>query len=115
MMQDLQSIQSELQNSKGQWRWHAAQTISEILSGCLATYGRVAEITNQRHGLNIVPRNVGWLRGYLYFLRGHETAVPLHRIAKVGDVKSLADSPDTKKWNDQRRGQEGSLQNPLWW
>lgn len=113
--EELQSIEKQLRNSKDEWQWHVTRIITEIPSGHLATYGCIAEIANQRFGHTLIPRNVAWLRRHLYGLLTHDTHVPLHRVAKVGDVESLADSGATKECNDRLRGQEGSLENPVWW
>jgi alkylated DNA nucleotide flippase Atl1 len=101
---------------KTDWQKKARQLINDdvIPPGYLISYGRFAEIVNQKHGLNISPRNVAYLRRKLYGILGHQTSVPLHRIAKKGDVKSLFDSDRTKKENNLRRGKEGSLTDPKW-
>ena len=112
---ELQRFEKQLRNSKNEWRWHVTQIITEIPSGHLATYGCITKIANQCFGHNLIPRNVAWLRGHLYKLLKHDTQVPLHRVAKAGDVESLADSDETKEYNDRLRGQEGSLENPVWW
>ncbi len=115
MEEELQSIEEQLRNSKDEWRWHVTCIIAEIPSGHLATYGCIAKIANQSFGHTLIPFNVAWLRRHLYGLLTHDTQVPLHRVAKVGDVKSCADSDKTKEYNDRLRGQEGSLENPVWW
>jgi len=103
MEEELNGIETELKNSPGEWQWHVAQMITTIPSGQIATYGAIAEAVNRRHRHRINARNVAWLE------------VPLHRVAKAGDVESLADSAETKEINDVLRGREGSLQNPVWW
>ena len=115
MEEELQSIESQLRNSKDEWRWHVTRIIAEIPPGHLATYGCITKIANQCFGHTLIPRNVAWLRGHLYGLLTHNTHVPLHRVAKAGDVESLEDSDETKEHNDRLRGQEGSLKNPVWW
>lgn len=115
MEKELQSIEKPLRNSKDEWQWHVTLIITKIPSGYLATYGCIAKIANQCFGHTLIPRNVAWLRGHLYGLLTHKTHVPLHRIAKAGDVESLADSDKTKKHNDRLRRREGSLDNPVWW
>ena len=115
MEKELQSIEKQLRNSKDEWQWHVTRIIMEIPSGHLATYGCVTEIANQCFGHTLIPRNVAWLRKHLYGLLSHDTQVPLHRVAKAGDVESLADSDKTKIYNDRLRRQEGSLENPVWW
>ena len=113
MEEELQLIEELLREKE--WRWHVTQIIAKIPSGHLATYGCIAEFANHQYDLNIIPRNVAWLRKHLYGLLTHETQVPLHRLTKVGDVNSLADSVKTKSYNDIQRGEEGSLENPRWW
>ena len=111
---ELNQIKSELCSSKNQWRWHTARVIDSIPPGHLATYGYVANVVNKTHGLCITARNVGWLRKYLYIKLTHKTDVPLHRIAKKGDVDSLKDSGETREVNKIKRGEEGSLECPKW-
>lgn len=115
MKEDLQGIEAQLRNSKEEWRWHVALIITQIPFGHLATYGCIGNVANQLFGHNLIPRNVAWLRNRLYEELTHDTPVPLHRLAKVGDVQSRADSKETKRCNDRLRGQEGSLANPIWW
>ena len=112
MDEELRNIEEQLLEKP--WRWYVTQTIAQIPCGYLATYGYIATITNKQHNLNIIPRNVAWLRKHLYSLLTHDTQVPLHRVAKFDDVNSLADSIKTKNYNDRLRGQEGSLTNPFW-
>ena len=111
----LQKIKAEFSQPGKEWRWHVTRVIAEIPRGHLATYGCIANTVNERFGHAIIARNVAWLRGYLYGILTHDTLVPLHRVAKAGDVHSLADSSETKSYNDRRRGMEGSLTNPIWW
>lgn len=115
MKRELQRFEKQLRNSKDEWQWHVTRIITEIPSGQLATYGCITEIANQCFGHTLIPRNVAWLRKHLYGLLSHDTQVPLHRVAKDGDVESLADSDKTKVYNDRLRRQEGSLENPVWW
>ena len=115
MDEELRNIEQDLRNSPAEWQWHVAQIISEVPTGHLATYGKIAEVVNRRHGHRINARNVAWLRRKLYGLLSHDTQVPLHRVTKIGDVASLADSNITKSYNDRLRGQENSLHNPTWW
>ena len=110
----LQELKEEFCQPGKEWRWHVTKVITEIPSGHLATYGCIAETVNEKFGYGIIPRNVAWLRKYLYGKLTHDTFVPLHRVAKAGDVHSLADSPETKSYNDKVRGMEGSLTNPIW-
>ena len=115
MKEYLQSIEAQLRNSKEEWQWHVTLIITQIPFGHLATYGCIGNVANQLFGHNLIPRNVAWLRSHLYEELTHDTPVPLHRLAKVRDVQSLADSEITKQYNDRLRGQEGSLTNPIWW
>lgn len=95
------------------WRRTAFAKIKEIPIGHLAAYGRIAELV-RHEGHSTGARNIAWLRNKLYELLGHETKVPLHRVAKKGDVGSLADSDHTKYLNDSLRGEEGFFKNPRW-
>ena len=95
------------------WRRHALDVIRQIPSGWLATYGRIAELVRQR-GYSVNARNIAWLRERLYGILGHDTDVSLHRIARVGDINSLADSEDTKELNDRLRREEGFFENQQW-
>ena len=106
--------EDQLRESRGEWQWHTAEVISEIPWGYLATYGEVASIVNRRFYHNIIPRNVGNLRGVLYELFRPFDVLPLHRVAKQGDVMSYFDSPLTRAENHILRGQEGSLAHPRW-
>lgn len=98
------------------WRRLAVDVMREqVLEGRLASYSRIAELVEQKLGYNPGSRNIAWLRKKLYWVLSHETdEVPLHRIAKCGDVKSLADSKETRATNNEKRGREGSLANPQW-
>ena len=113
--EQLKELKAEFSQAGKEWRWHVTRVITEIPRGNLATYGCIANTVNERFGHAIIARNVAWLRGYLYGILTHDTLVPLHRVAKAGDVHSLADSSETKSYNDRRRGMEGSLTNPIWW
>ena len=95
------------------WRRVAYDHICKIPSGYLATYGRIAELTHD-DGYAISPRNVAWLRESLYQMLGHSSDVPLHRVAKKGDVDSIHDSDKTKAINDTLRHSEGFFANQLW-
>ena len=92
-----------------------ATLITRVPAGRLITYGRLAEWANASHGLHIGASNVAWLRSHLQNLLGDSTAVPLHRLAKTGDLYSLQETPARKRLNDQLRASEGSLAHPLWW
>lgn len=113
MLEELEKIREQLEQNP--WRWDVAKVIAEIPSGHLATYKCIAQIANRRHGHNLIPRNIAWLRRHLYELLTHDTQVPLHRVMGIGDVNSCHDSAKTKCYNDRLRGQEGSLTKPKLW
>ena len=116
MEEELRNIEQVLRRSSGEWQWHVVRIITEIPSGRLASYKCIAKIANQRLGRNLQGRNIARLRRQLYGYLGHDTKIPLHRVAKIGDVESLADSKETKYYNDRLRQQEGTLTNPNpWW
>ena len=110
-MNDLDAF---LDETGSPWRRRAFEVICETPSGWLISYGRIAGILFERFGINVSPRNIGWLRNRLYSILTHETDVPLHRVATQWDVDSENDSDETKELNDELRGQEGSLTNPKW-
>lgn len=111
----LNYLEPILRDSPNEWRWYAASVIDDIPRGYLASYGTIASVTNERYGLDIVARNIGWLRRYLYEITGRDTTLPLHRIATAGDERSENDREHTRRENEKRRGEEGSLINPTWW
>jgi alkylated DNA nucleotide flippase Atl1 len=89
--------------------------IDDIPQGNLASYGTIARVANERYGLNTIPRNVGWLRRHLYTITDRDTTLPLHRIATADDERSENDTERTRRENENLRGEEGSLINPVWW
>lgn len=95
------------------WRRAAFRIISDIPPGHLANYGRVAALLNEQ-GYSAHARNVAHLRRRLYEVFGHETDVPLHRVAKKGDVHSIHDSEKTRRINGVKRQAEGTLAHPRW-
>lgn len=95
----------------GNWRHTAFSMIKQIPPGHVASYGYVADRVNA-HGHSVSARNIAWLRHKLYEELGHETIVPLHRLAKSGDIHSLADSEETRAINDRLRRNEGFFDNP---
>ena len=108
------SIEKLLGKSKNQWELKAYRLIKKIPKGWVITYGGLAKRVNGKHGLKIIARNVANLRNKLYDLLGHESNVPLHRIAKKGDSRSEYDSPKTQEYNKRLRGAEGSWPDPRW-
>lgn len=111
----LRDLESELRDSRGEWRWHAASVIQDVPPGYLCTYGEIAQEVNRRASLRVNARNIGWLRGYLYHRTKRNTAIPLHRLAKAGDTRCAWDSDRTSCDAKALRAQEGSWQNPRWW
>lgn len=96
------------------YRRPAFNQINAIPSGMLATYGRIAELTNAAAGTTISARQIAWLRKQLYGFLTHDTDVPLHRVAKQGDVWSNHDSDDTRLINTELRTEEGSINGNSW-
>ena len=94
------------------WRRVVFNLILRIPPGRLASYGRLASLAEDETGANPGARNVAWLRRKLYEIFGHDTDVPLHRVATAGDVASINDSADTRTENNLRRAAEGSLGRP---
>lgn len=88
--------------------------ILRIPSGYLISYGHLARWANREYGLSLNPRNTAWLRGKLYGILGHDTDIPIHRIATQGDAESTKDQPYTKIVNRQKRTAEGTYPNPKW-
>lgn len=112
---ELARLEDTLRASPQAWQWHVATLIMRVPAGRLITYGRLAEWANASYGLHVGASNVAWLRTHLQNLLGDSTAVPLHRLAKAGDLLSLQEPPARKKRNDQLRASEGSLAHPMWW
>jgi alkylated DNA nucleotide flippase Atl1 len=96
------------------WRRAAFAQINAIPHGMLASYGRIAELTNAAVGTTITGRQVAWLRRQLYGFLTHDTEVPMHRVAKQGDALSLHDSDDTRGINTELRTEEGSIGGNSW-
>jgi alkylated DNA nucleotide flippase Atl1 len=86
MTTKLENLEEDLRASRGEWRWHAACVIEDIPSGYICSYGEIANETNRRTGLNVIGRNIAWLRNYLYEKTNRDTTIPLHRVAKSGDI-----------------------------
>jgi alkylated DNA nucleotide flippase Atl1 len=108
------NIEKELAKSKNAWELKVYQLIKHIPRGYVITYGGLARRANKKHGLRVIARNIGNLRNKLYHLLGHDSDVPLHRIAKKGDYLSEYDSPKTQKYNRRLRTAEGSWPEPEW-
>ena len=115
-------VQSKLVGSPQDWQLKVFSLILEIPPGHLISYGNLARWANQKFGLQLRPRNTAWLRGKIYgilcgksgHVTGHETDIPIHRIANEGDLKSSKDHEYTQEVNHRRRSAEGSRYNPVW-
>lgn len=108
--------ESRLAGSPNEWQLKVFSLINDenIPSGYLISYGELTWRANQTFGLNLRPRNTAWLRGKIYGIVGHETDIPIHRIATQGDAESTKDQPETQKVNKAKRTTEGSYPNPKW-
>lgn len=107
--------EATLRACRDAWRWHATTLIAAIPPGSLMTYSDFAAWVNHTHGLRINAGNVAWLRRYLFTLLGDSTTLPLHRLARAGDVHSLQETEDMKTFNDRLRAAEDILTQPVWW
>jgi len=107
-------FENELRKSKNEWEFKVYQLIKRIPKGCVITYGGLAKWVNRNHRLKIIARNIGNLRNKLHDFLGHDSDLPLHRIAKKGDARSEYDSPKTRKYNQGLRTAEGSWPEPTW-
>ena len=107
-------MESRLTGSPNDWQLKVFSLILKIPPGHLVSYGNLAKWANQEFGLSLRPRNTAWLRGKLYSIVGHETDIPIHRIANEGDVNSTLDHPYTQQVNAQKRAAEGFFNKPRW-
>jgi len=116
MAEGMQEL-SQVANQLTPWEFHVAKIITEIPSARLLTYGCLARLAAERYGYKEnAARAVANLRNKLYGLLGHDTTLPLHRIATQGDRHSRKDSAITKSYNDRLRAREGTLDLPdPWW
>jgi alkylated DNA nucleotide flippase Atl1 len=112
--EQLALLESALKGSTSEWRLKVLSLIQKIEPGQLISYGNLARWANKEYGLDIVPRNAAWLRKQIYWKIGHDTDIPLHRVANDGDLKSSRDHPVTQHINKHKRSAEGSLYNPVW-
>lgn len=108
-------VNANLAGSPNDWQRKVFSLILRIPSGYLISYGQLARCANREYNLNLVPRNMAWLRGKLYSILGHDTDVPLHRIATQGDAESMKDQPETKTVNRNKRSAEGTYPTPRWY
>ena len=105
---ELNGIRWEL----SEWEWAVAEAILKIPPGHLITYKCLSVFATGKDA----SRATGNLRNKLYRLLGHRTKVPLHRVAKQGDLTSEYDSPKTRRENAKRRKKEATPQDgSAWW
>ena len=108
-------VEAKLNGSPNDWQNKVFSLILKIPPGYLISYGHLAQWANREYGLNLRPRNTAWLRGKLYGILGHDTDVPIHRIATQGDAESTKDHPHTQAVNREKRTAEGTYPVPKWW
>ena len=105
---EMEGIRGDL--SEGEWA--VAQAILKIPAGRLITYRCLSQLALGYDA----SRSTARLRRKLYGLLGHGTKVPLHRIAKQGDLNSCHDSVKTRRENNRRRLKERTpLDDSAWW
>lgn len=108
-------VEAKLAGSPNEWQVKVFSLILEIPSGYLISYGELARQANRKFNLQLGPRNTAWLRGKIYGILGHETDIPIHRIATQGDAGSTKDHPYTQRVNREKRTAEGNYPNPKWY
>jgi len=108
-------VESGLAGSSDDWRVKVFRLIQRIPAGHLISYGELARWANQEFGLHLNPRNMAWLRGQIYGIIGHETEIPIHRIATQGDTESTKDHEYTQQVNREKRTAEGTYPHPKWY
>jgi len=106
--EELDAIRWEL----SEWEWAVAVAILKVPPGRLITYKCLSILATGRDA----SRAVGNLRNKLYRLLGYKTKVPIHRIAKKGDLTSEWDEPETRPVNARLRKREGTPRDDsAWW
>ena len=113
--EQLALVVSKLNGSPNDWQNKVFSLIQRIPSGYLVSYGHLAQWANRQYGLTLGPRNTAWLRGKLYGILGHDTDIPIHRIATQGDPNSTKDHPYTQTINREKRTAEGTYPTPTWY
>lgn len=108
-------VDEKLAGSPNDWQRKVFSLILNIPFGYLVSYGQLAHCANGEYGLTLGPRNTAWLRGKLYGILGHDTDIPIHRIATQGDAESTKDQPHTKVINRHKRMAEGTYPTPKWY
>ena len=106
---ELQAIRHKLT----EWEWKVALAIFKIPPGRLITYRSLSILATGTDA----SRAAANLRQKLIRLLGVRTQVPLHRIAKKGDLGAKADWPEQKRGVIlKRRKREGTPQDDgAWW
>ena len=112
--EQLALLEPTLKECPNEWQWKVLGLIEQIPEGHLISYGNLARWAKKELGLDITPRNTAWLRKKIYWMVGHDTEIPIHRVASDGDTKSTRDHAVTRNINRHKRGAEGSLNNPVW-
>ena len=108
-------VESQLAGAPGEWRLKVFSLICRVPPGYLISYGELARWANREYGLRLNPRNTAWLRGQIYGIIGHDTQIPIHRIATQGDAESTKDHEYTQKVNREKRMGEGTYPHPKWY
>jgi alkylated DNA nucleotide flippase Atl1 len=107
-------VDAKLAGSPNDWQRKVFSLILRIPSGYLISYSQLAHCANKEFGLNLGPRNTAWLRGKLYGILGHDTDIPIHRIATQGDAESTKDHPYTQSVSREKRTAEGTYPILRW-
>jgi len=107
-------LDSELGNALNGKGRAVLDVIYRIPSGVLISYGNLARWVNKEHGANLGPRHVASFRKRIYQTIGHDTDIPIHRIANDRDIHSTLDHPVTQEFNRIKRNDEGFFLKPVW-
>lgn len=109
--QEIANIEDRLSS----WELRVACLITEIPRGRLINYECLAALARDRPNRRPPSRAVANLRRKLYVLLGHQTQVPLHRVASKGALNSERDSIETTDENRNRRAEEGTPKDRSAW
>ncbi len=107
----------KLAGSPNDWQLKVFALVLLLKPGELISYGNLARWANEKHGLQLRPRNTAWLRKHIYHIlgtNGQGIQIPVHRVANEGDLKSTRDHAETQEINHAKRSAEGSLYHPVW-
>ncbi len=92
-----------------------ARLIARIPYGKIASYGKIAEWAEQKHQYSGGEgRFIANIRSKIYSLIDHYTNFPLWRLATQGDDHAENDSIITRIYGMEKRLEEGSWENPIW-